>query len=131
MTVSDVDLLRLYIKSHFVCDLLNNKLLPFDTWSTIAASNSDTIEIGHIFKVDLATIASNSAQPNEWYLLNENADTLTRETVSDTLSPDMWGIVKYQIKGNKKGINRLRFVTKMKTPTSEKIVDREVSFYVR
>lgn len=130
-TVSDVDYLRLYIKSSFVCILLNNKLLPFDTWGTMASSNNQTIKYGEEFQVDLATTACNPQQQNEWFLVKENVDTLTKENIIDTLHPDQFGVVNFKTKNYKKGTNRLVFISKLNTPPMDRSVSRTVEFFVK
>jgi len=130
-TVSDVDYLRLYIKNNFVCILLNNKLLPFNTWGTMSSSNNQTIKYGEEFQVDLATTACNPDQPNEWFLVKENVDTLTKDNIIDTLRPDRFGDVHFKTKKYKKGANRLIFVSRLNTPPLDRAVSRVIEFYVK
>jgi len=130
-TVSDVDLLRLFIKNNFVSILLNNKLLPFDIWGTMATSNCWTIGAGEEFQVELATTASSSIQPNEWYLVKPNSGALTKDNIIDTLHPDKFGVVNFKTKEYKKGKNRLVFISKLNTPPHDRAVSREVIFMVK
>ncbi len=131
-TVSDADLLQLYMKTYFVGILLNNKLLPFDTWSTMASAQNWTIQNGQVFKVDLATTACNSTDRNEWFLVKENKEgVLAKDNIIDTLFPDEFGIVTFETKNYKKGENRLLFVSKLKTPTDDNIVAKQVVFHVK
>lgn len=104
-TLSDVDLLRIYIKNNFVCLLLNTKLLPFNTWSTMASTNKSTINYGEYFEVALANTAWNSAQPNEWFLVRKDNDSLNKENILDTLHQDETGVVYFKTKKYKRGEN--------------------------
>lgn len=131
-TVSDVDYLRLYIKNNFVCILLNNKILPFDTWSTMASANKWTINNGEEFEVSLANTAWNDAQPNQWFLVKNDNDTLTKENIIDTLYQDKMGTITFKTKNYKKGENVLTFVSKLNTPVDDyRALSRQVVFYVK
>jgi hypothetical protein len=130
-TVSDVDLLRVYIKNNFVSILLNNKLLPFNAWSTMASAKEWTVKYGQPFEVKLASTAWNTQLPNEWFLVKENLDTLTKENIIDTLYQDKDGVVTFSTKHYKIGENKLMFMAKMKTPKNDPILSREVIFYVK
>jgi hypothetical protein len=130
-TVSDVDILRIYIKNNFVSILLNNKLLPFNAWSTMATAKEWTVKYGQPFEVKLASTAWNSHQPNEWYLVKEDKDSLIKENIIDSLYQDRDGVVTFSTKHYKIGKNKLIFVTKMNTPKNDPILSREVIFYVR
>jgi hypothetical protein len=131
-TVSDIDILKLYIKNNYVCILLNNKLLPFDTWGAMVSSNAYTIKQGEEFQADLATIASSSQQPTEWFLLKNNNNSITNENIIDTLHPDRFGVVSYKTKTYKKGENRLVFISRLNTPrTKSNTLTKEISFYVK
>ena len=131
-TISDVDLIKLFIKNNFVAILTNNKLLPFDTWGTMASSKNWTINNGDSFEVDLATIASSARQPNEWFHVKEDKhDILSVENVLDTLHPDEFGTITFKTKEYTKGENVLTFVTRLNTPSKSAIVERQVIFYVK
>jgi hypothetical protein len=131
-TVSDVDLLRIYMKNSFVCILLNNKLLPYDSWSTMACSAKSTINDGEEFEVSLANTAWNNAQPNEWFLVKNDEDSLTKENIIDTLHQDETGFVYFKTKNYKKGENTLTFVSRLNTPVLDyRMLSRKVTFYVK
>jgi len=131
-TVSDVDYLRLYIKNNFVCILLNNKLLPYDSWSTMASANKWTINNGEEFEVSLANTAWNDAQRNEWFLVKNDYDTLTKENIIDTLHQDETGTIIFKTKNYKKGENVLTFISKLNTPVDDyRIISRQVVFTVK
>lgn len=131
-TVSDVDYLRLYIKNNFVCILLNNKLLPYDTWSTMASASQWTISDGEEFVVSLANTAWNNAQPNEWFLVKNDYDSLTKENIIDTLFQDETGTITFRTKNYKKGENVLTFISKLNTPVDDYIVlSRQIVFTVK
>jgi len=131
-TVSDVDYLRLYIKNNFVCILLNNKLLPYDSWSTMASANKWTINNGEEFEVSLANTAWNDAQRNEWFLVKNDYDTLTKENIIDTLHQDETGTITFKTKNYKKGENVLTFISKLNTPVDDyRILSRQVIFTVK
>jgi len=131
-TVSDVDYLRLYIKNNFVCILLNNKLLPYDSWSTMASANKWTINNGEEFEVSLANTAWNDAQRNEWFLVKNDYDTLTKENIIDTLDQDETGTITFKTKNYKKGENVLTFISKLNTPVDDyRILSRQVVFTVK
>lgn len=131
-TVSDVDYLRLYIKNNFVCILLNNKLLPYDSWSTMASASKWTINNGEEFEVSLANTAWNDAQRNEWFLVKNDYDTLTKENIIDTLHQDETGTITFKTKNYKKGENVLTFITKLNTPVDDyRILSRQVVFTVK
>ncbi len=130
-TVSDVDLLRIYIKNNFVSILLNNKLLPFNAWSTMASAKEWTVKYGQPFEVKLASTAWNTQLPNEWYLVKENQDSLTQENIIDTLYQDRNGVVTFSTKHYKMGENKLMFMIKMNTPNNNPILSKEVTFYVK
>jgi len=97
-TVSDVDLLRLYVKNNFVRILLNNKLLPYDSWGMMAETEKLTINNGEAFEVSLSNTAWNSAQPNEWFLVKNGTDSLTKDNIIDTLYQQESGIVFFTTK---------------------------------
>jgi hypothetical protein len=130
-TVSDVDLLRIYVKNCYVSILLNNKMLPFNNWSTMASAKEWTIKNGQSFEVQLASTAWNGEQPNEWFLVKENTDSLTKENIVDTLYQDRDGVVTFATKHYKVGENKLKFVSKMNTPKGDHFLYREVIFYVK
>jgi hypothetical protein len=130
-TVSDVDLLRIYIKNNFVSILLNNKFLPFNAWSTMASAKEWTVKYGQPFEVKLASTAWNTQLLNEWYLVKENKDSLTKENIIDTLYQDRDGVVTFSTKHYKIGENKLMFVAKMSTPKKDHILSKEVIFYVK
>jgi hypothetical protein len=130
-TTSDIDLLRVYIKNNFVCILLNNKLLPYDTWSTMACAYKSTINKGEEFEVALGNTAWNNAQPNEWFLVKRNEDSLTKENIIDTLHQDISGIVYFKTKTYKKGENRLTFISRLNAPGRQRMLSREVTFFVK
>lgn len=131
-TVSDVDLLRIYMKNNFVCILLNNKLLPYDSWSTMACSAKSTINEGEEFEVSLANTAWNNAQPNEWFLVKDDEDSLTKENIIDTLHQDETGVVYFKTKNYKKGENTLTFISRLNTPVLDyRMLSRKVTFYVK
>jgi hypothetical protein len=131
-TVSDVDILRIYMKNNYVCMLLNNKLMPFNSWSTMAATKDDTIRNGQSFEVKMANTAWDSQQPNEWYLVKKNKDScLTKENIIDTLHQDRDGEVAFSTKNYKLGKNKLIFISKMITPTNDRMLSRVVVFYVK
>lgn len=129
--VSDVDYLRLYIKNNFVCILLNNKLLPYDSWSTMASANKWTINYGEVFEVTLANTAWNNEQRNEWYLVKDDADSLTKENIIDTLHQDEEGLINFRTKNYKKGKNILTFISKLNNPPSDRMLSRQVMFDVK
>ena len=130
-TVSEVDLLRLYIKSNFVYILLNNKLLPYNAWSTMASAKEWTIKNGQSFEVKLASTAWNSHQPNEWFLVKQDKDSLTKDNIIDTLKQDVEGVVTFTTKHYKIGKNKLIFISKLNSPTINRMLSREVVFYVK
>jgi hypothetical protein len=130
-TISDIDLLRLYLKNNFVSILLNNKLLPFDTWGILSFADTFTINKGEEFKADLATIASSSTYPNEWFLVHEFADTIAKENIIDTLFPDRFGIVNFKTKRYKSGENKLKFMTRLNTPSQDNILSRQITLFVK
>ncbi len=131
-TVSDVDYLRLYIKNNFVSLLLNNKLLPYDTWSTMASAEKWSINNGEEFELRLANTAWNNAQRNQWFLVKNDYDTLTKENIIDTLYQDETGIVTFKTKNYKTGENILTFISKLNTPVDDyRILSRQVVFNVK
>lgn len=132
-SISDIDLLRIYVKNNFVCILLNNKLLPYDSWSTMSSAAKTTINDGEDFEVDLSNTAWNNSQPNLWYLVKENLDSsLTKENILDTLHQDQDGAVHFKTKNYKKGENTLIFISRLNTPVMDyRMVTRKVKFTVR
>lgn len=130
-TSSDIDLLKLYIKNNFVCILLNNKLLPYDTWGTMAAADKWTIDNGEEFEVFLSNTAWNSSLPNEWFLVKNEDDSLTNQNIIDTLHQDETGMVHFKTKSYKKGENVLTFVSKLNTPDRNRTLSKQVVFNVK
>lgn len=131
-TVSDVDILRVYIKNNFVCILLNNKLLPYDSWSTMASVNKWTIEKGEEFEVSLSNTAWNNAQPNDWFLVKNGTDSLTKDNIIDTLHQEENGMVYFKTKEYKKGENTLTFISRLNTPVIDyRMLSKQVTFYVK
>ncbi len=131
-TVSDVDYLRLYVKSNFVSILLNNKLLPYDSWSTMASASKWEINQGEVFEVSLANTAWNDAQRNEWFLVKNGYDTLTKENIIDTLHQDQFGTVSFTTKNYKRGENVLTFISKLNTPVDDyRVLSKKVTFTVK
>jgi len=132
-TVSDVDYLRLYVKNNFVGILLNNKLLPYDSWSTMASVTNSTINNGEEFEVLLSNTAWNAAQPNDWFLVKEKLDSsLTKENIIDTLHQDVSGVVYFKTKNYKKGENTLIFISRLNTPVLDyRMLSRTVTFTVK
>jgi len=130
-TVSDVDLLRIYVKYNYVSILLNNKMLPFTSWSTMVSAKEWTIKNGQPFEVELASTAWNGEQPNEWFLVKEATYSLTKENVIDTLYQGRDGVVTFSTKHYKIGENKLTFVSKMNTPKGDHYLYRQVMFYVK
>ena len=130
-SVSDVDILKLYIKNNFVCILLNNKLLPYNSWSIMASTNEVTIKQGEPFEVLLANTAWNSAQPNEWFLVKNSSDGLDANNIIDTLHQEESGVVYFKTATYKKGRNKLIFISKLNTPEKDRVLSREVTFIVK
>jgi len=131
-TVSDLDFLRFYVKNYYVGILLNNKLLPYDTWSTMACVFNATINDGEVFEVELANTAWSNSQPNEWFLVKVNTDSLTKDNIIDTLQQDETGIVNFKTFDYKKGENTLIFVSKLNSPVEDdRMVSKQVTFYVK
>jgi len=131
-TVSDVDILRIYIKNNFVCILLNSKLLPYDSWGTMASANKWTIDNGEEFEVSLSNTAWNNAQLNEWFLVKNGTDSLTKDNIIDTLHQEEDGMVYFKTKDYKKGENTLTFISRLNTPIMDyRMLSRQVTFYVK
>ncbi|GAA4341401.1 hypothetical protein [Flaviaesturariibacter amylovorans] len=130
-TASDVDLLRLYVKNNFVCILLNNKLLPYNTWSTMAAAARWKVGPGESFKVALAPTAWSSARPHEWFLVHDVEAPLSKANIIDTLTPDNMGTVHFDTTTLAKGEHVLHFLCRMTaTGASEQVLSRSVTFVV-
>ncbi|MFI5406155.1 MAG: hypothetical protein ACHQ1D_06535 [Nitrososphaerales archaeon] len=130
-TISDIDYLRLYVKNNFVCILLNNKLLPFDSWSTMASAERWTIKDGEEFQVSLSNTAWSSSQPHEWFLVDNENDSLARENIIDTLYQNEIGVVNFKTKNYHKGENKLTFVSKLNSPTENSLLSRQIKFIVK
>ncbi len=132
-SVSDVDIIRLFIKNNFVAILLNNKLLPFDSWG-IMVSGKNEIKEGEELQLDLATYAFKAYHQNEWYLVNKGLssdDTIQKDNIIDTLFPDNDGIVHFKTKNYKKGENKLVFLSRLNHPPKDRMVIKEFLFYVK
>ena len=129
-TSSDIDYLRLYVKNNFVCILLNNKLLPYDSWSTMASAERWTIKDGEEFEVALSNTAWSASQPHEWFLVNNEDDSLTAENIIDTLHQDQIGIVYFKTKKYHKGENKLTFVSRLNVPSKDKVLSKQITFTV-
>jgi len=130
-SVSDIDLIKLYIKSCFVAVLHDNRLLPFDTWGTMASADSWQIKPGEEFRVTLAASATASFNPIEWYQVVSVAQGLVRTNIIDTLIPDRFGEVVFKTKNYKKGDNHLSFLAKMKRANREDILSKTLTFTVQ
>jgi hypothetical protein len=130
--VSDVDLLRLYVKNSLVCILLNNKLLPFDSWSIMTSAEKWTINDGETFVAQLGNLASNPSQPNYWFVMKEGSDTLIAENIIDTLHEDERGTVYFETSNYKKGKNTVTIFAKMNAPGMDHhVIKTDVEFYVK
>jgi hypothetical protein len=98
----------------------------------MAATKVETIKYGQSFEVKLTNTAWNSQQPNEWFLVKDSKDSgLTKENIIDTLQQDRDGVVIFSTKKYKVGKNKLIFISKMNTPTNDRMLSREVVFYVK
>jgi hypothetical protein len=86
-TLSDIDVLSLYIKSCFVSILNANKLLPFDTMGIMTSADNWHVKNGENFKVAINSTASNSQQPTEWFIVKDGNAGLTKDNIIDTLIP--------------------------------------------
>jgi hypothetical protein len=82
----------------------------------MASAKEWTVKNGKPFELKLASTAWNSHQPDEWFLVKENRDSLTKENIIDTLYQDRNGVVAFSTKHYKIGKNKLIFMTKMNTP---------------
>ena len=132
-TISDIDILEVYIKNNFVAVLLNNKLLPYDSWG-IMVSGKNEINNGETLNLNVATYAFRSYHQNEWYLVNKvlnDNDTLKRENIIDTLYPQENGMVNFETKNYKKGKNTLIFLSRLSHPPKDRMISQEISFYVK
>ncbi len=130
-TISDVDLLRVYIKNNFVSILLSNKFIPFNAWSVLASAKEWTVEKGQPFELTLATTAWNTQLPSKWFLVKKNNDSLTKDNIIDTLYQDLNGEVKFSTKNYKIGENKLMFRIEMNTPKNNPALGKVVTFYVK
>lgn len=131
-TVSDLNYIRLYVKNNFVCLLLNNKLLPYDSYSSMASANKWTINNGEQFEVLLSNTAWSDSQPNDWFLVKDESDSLTKENIIDTLHQEKDGVVYFKTKKYKKGTNTLTFISRLNTPLIDnKMISRQVTFTVK
>ncbi len=111
-TISDLNTLKLYIKNDFVCTLLINRIVPYNSWSTMASTKNWEIKNGEEFEVFLSNTMWNSASPGEWFLLKDGGEPLTKDNILDTLHQDESGIVTYKTKHYEKGENVLVFASK-------------------
>lgn len=132
-TASDIDIIRVLIKTNFVAILLNNKLLPFDSWG-IMASGKNEIKEGEELELTIATYAFKSYPQNEWYLIKEDLSSdniLNKENIIDTLFPDVDGKVYFKTKKYEKGENRLLFLSRLNHPPKDRMISQSFSFYVK
>lgn len=131
-TVSDVDLVKGYIKNCFVYILQDNKLLPFDSWGPLACADKRTIKNGQSFNYMLSINALNSQQPFEWYLVKDNHKPLSKENIIDTLAPlEQQGVVFGETKKYKKGVNNLQFLARLKTSKGDAVLPTNIRFFVK
>ena len=131
-TVSDVELVKGYIKSCFVYILQDNKLLPFDSFGPQVCTDKQTITNGETFNYTLSINAFNSRQPFEWYLVKDNHKPLAKENIIDTLKPiENQGLVYVETKNYKKGENNLQFLSRLKTSKGDIISPTNIRFFVR
>lgn len=130
-STTDIDYLRYFFKRTYADILLDKKLLPFNAWSTMATAESWEIEEGEPFELSLANTAYNTEQPHEWYLVKDLEKNLAVGNIIDTLYTDQIGIVHFSTKNYKRGENKLFFISRLKTPLSDKILSKEVKYFVR
>jgi len=131
-TVSDVDLVKSYIKNCFVYILQDNKLLPFDSYGLQVCTNKQTINNGETFNYTLSINAFNSRQLFEWYLVKDNHKPLTKENIIDTLQQiENQGLVYVQTKSYKKGENNLQFLSRLKTSKGDVVMPTNIRFFVK
>jgi hypothetical protein len=130
-SVTDLDYLLYFFKRGYVDILLENKLLPFNNWSTMASAERWEIRDGEPFELSLANTAFNTEQPHEWYLVKDLNENLNTGNIIDTLYMDGIGIVKFSTKNYKKGENRLFFISRLSTSANDRMLSKEVKFIVR
>jgi hypothetical protein len=131
VTLSDLELLKLYLKSCFVAKLNYTSALPFDTWSTMASSSKWEIKNGEEFSVALNTTATNSLRKAKWYLLKNDTLTFDKFNILDTLMPDEFGEVIYKTQKYHSGENDLMFFVLLQTKRGEDTLCRRITFKVR
>jgi hypothetical protein len=128
-TVSDLDQLRLHIKSNLVAMAYANKIQSYTGYSAIALAPA-VIKNGDEFEVLLSQIAWNTREPDQWYLMKGDADTLTKESVLDTLKQNEYGAYTYKTRKYQRGENELVFFTKS-TAAYDVTLKRTITFFVK
>jgi hypothetical protein len=99
--------------------------------SIMASAEKWTINEGDIFEIALGNTAWNSKQPNEWFVLKDGTDKLTKDNILDTLHQDETGMVYFKTNKYRKGQNNLIFISRLNSPTiDDQILSKRVSFYV-
>jgi hypothetical protein len=94
-TISDIDLIRLYLKHCFVTVLNDNKILPFDEWGVMGIPKSYLIKEGENIEIDYVTRAFKHFDPPTYYILKDGNKPLQKDNVSDTLRSDELGYAHY------------------------------------
>lgn len=129
-SVSDVDLVRLYVKNYFVCILLNHAGMPFNYWGLMSSTETPEIRQGEEFVVSLANTAWTEKNINDWFLVHNSSGGLTKENIIDTLHLNQQGEVVFKTKNYKKGENRLVFISRVNLPQGERSLSKTVWFNV-
>lgn len=130
-TTTDVDYLEHYAKCCFCNILQNSKSIPFDQFGILASADKWSIKKGEEFNLDLALTANNASRPLEWFRVKSGATTLDKENVLDTLKLDESGIVFYKTKDYKPGLNKLKFIVRLKMPNGDRQLSQTVNFSVK
>jgi len=129
-TISDVDLVKRYIKNCFFYILNDNKLLPFDSYGPQACADKWTIKDGEPFSYKLSMNAFSSREPILWYVVKDDEKPLTKENIIDTLEVDESGAVFAETRNYKKGENNLKIVSVLRSAKGDQLTSTSVTFFV-
>jgi len=128
---NDVDRVLRFMQQVYVYRCLAKNAFLFDTFSTVASPEYVSIKKGEDISLEMEITAANRSHPAEWFIVKDAGKPLVRENISDTLTPDEFGVARFKKKMNNSGSYSIVYATKIPSSIGQLVLSKTVHFEVQ